>query len=54
MVFAILMFLTDQFFVLGMFFAVVTAFTWFVLPLGKGLTYLLTSPRINGDDPSVV
>lgn len=45
-VFAILMFLTDQFFVLGMFFAIVTAFTWFVLPVGKGLTYLLTSPRI--------
>ncbi len=45
-VFAILMFLTDQFFALGMFFAVLTAFTWFVLPLGKGLSYLFTSPRI--------
>jgi putative peptide zinc metalloprotease protein len=45
-VFAILMFLTDQFFVLGMFFAIMTGFTWFVLPLGKGLTYLFTSPRI--------
>ena len=45
-VLAILMFLTDQFFVLGMFFAVLTACTWFVLPLGKGLSYLLTSPRI--------
>jgi putative peptide zinc metalloprotease protein len=43
---AILMFLTDQFFVLGMFFAILTAFTWFVLPLGKGLSYLFTSPRI--------
>jgi putative peptide zinc metalloprotease protein len=45
-VIAILMFLTDQFFVLGMFFAILTAFTWFVLPLGKGLRYLFTSPRI--------
>jgi putative peptide zinc metalloprotease protein len=43
---AILMFLTDQFFVLGMFFALLTGFTWFVLPLGKGLSYLFTSPRI--------
>src|SRR4029078_10250917 len=43
---AILMFLTDQFFVLGMFFALLTGFTWFVLPLGKGLRYLFTSPRI--------
>ncbi|NOT96739.1 MAG: hypothetical protein HOP00_10580, partial [Nitrospira sp.] len=45
-VFAILMFLTDQFFVLGMFFAIMTGFTWFLMPLGKGLTYLFTSPRI--------
>lgn len=45
-VFAILMFLTDQFFVLGMFFAIMTGVTWFLLPLGKGLTYLFTSPRI--------
>ena len=45
-VFAILMFLTDQFFVLGMFFAIMTGFTWFLMPLGKGLSYLFTSPRI--------
>lgn len=45
-VIAILLFLTDQFFELGMFFAVLTAVTWFVLPLGKGLKYLFTSPRI--------
>lgn len=45
-VFAILMFLTDQFFVLGVFFALLTAITWFVLPLGKGVSYLFTSPRI--------
>lgn len=45
-VIAILLFLTDQFFMLGMFFAVLTAVTWFVLPLGKGLKYLFTSPRI--------
>jgi putative peptide zinc metalloprotease protein len=43
---AILLFLTDKLFVLGMFFAMLTAFTWFVLPLGKGLSYLFTSPRI--------
>ena len=45
-VFAILMFLTDQFFALGVFFALLTSITWFVLPLGKGLSYLFTSPRI--------
>lgn len=45
-VFAILMFLTDQLFVLGVFFAILTAFTWFVLPFGKGLSYLFTSPRL--------
>src|SRR4029079_3828273 len=44
---AILMFLTAQFFVLGMFFALLTGFTWFVLPSGKGLRYLFTSPRIH-------
>jgi len=43
---AILMFLTDKLFALGMFFALLTAFTWFLLPLGKGLSYLFTSPRI--------
>src|SRR5713101_2130408 len=43
---AILLFLTDKLFVLGMFFALLTAFTWFMLPLGKGLSYLFTSPRI--------
>ena len=45
-VFAILMFLTDQFFALGMFFALLTGVTWFLIPLGKGLSYLFTSPRI--------
>jgi putative peptide zinc metalloprotease protein len=45
-VFAILLFLTDKLFVLGVFFALLTAFTWFVLPMGKGLSYLFTSPRI--------
>ncbi len=43
---AILLYLTDQLFLLGVIFAVLTAGTWFVLPLGKGLTYLCTSPRI--------
>ncbi|MDH5639929.1 MAG: hypothetical protein OEY28_01440 [Nitrospira sp.] len=45
-VFAILLYLTDQLFLLGVVFAVLTAGTWFVLPLGKGVTYLFTSPRI--------
>jgi putative peptide zinc metalloprotease protein len=43
---AILLYLTDQLFVLGVVFAVLTAGTWFVLPLGKGMKYLFTSPRI--------
>jgi len=43
---AILLYLTDQLFLLGVVFAVLTAGTWFVLPLGKGVTYLFTSPRI--------
>ncbi|MGH2360095.1 MAG: hypothetical protein ACRDGM_06075, partial [bacterium] len=43
---AILLYLTDQLFVLGVLFAVMTAFTWFALPLGKGFKYLFTSPRI--------
>ncbi len=43
---AILLYLTDQLFVLGVIFAVVTAGTWFVLPLGKSIHYLFTSPRI--------
>lgn len=45
-VIAILLYLTDQLFVLGVLFAVLTGMTWFVLPLGKGITYLFTSPRI--------
>lgn len=43
---AILLYLTDQLFILGVAFAVLTAGTWFVLPLGKGMKYLFTSPRI--------
>lgn len=43
---AILLYLTDQLFVLGVVFAMLTATTWFIVPLGKGLTYLFTSPRI--------
>jgi len=43
---AILLYLTDQLFLLGVVFAVLTAGTWFVLPLGKGVNYLCTSPRI--------
>lgn len=43
---AILLYLTDQLFLLGVVFAVLTAGTWFVLPLGKGVNYLCTSRRI--------
>jgi putative peptide zinc metalloprotease protein len=43
---AILLYLADQLFLLGVVFAVMTVLTWFVLPLGKGLKYLFTSPRI--------
>ena len=43
---AILLFLTEQLVLLGVLFAAMTAFTWFVLPVGKGLSYLFTSPRI--------
>jgi putative peptide zinc metalloprotease protein len=43
---AILLYLAEQLFLLGALFALITVFTWFVLPLGKGLKYLFTSPRI--------
>jgi putative peptide zinc metalloprotease protein len=43
---AILLYLTDQLFMLGMMFAVMTGVTWFVLPVWKGMKYLCTSPRI--------
>ena len=43
---AILLYLTDQLFVLGVLFAIMTAVAWFVLPLGKGFKYLFTSPRL--------
>lgn len=43
---AILLFLTDQLFVLGVLFSVLTGVTWFLLPLAKGISYLFTSPRI--------
>jgi putative peptide zinc metalloprotease protein len=45
-VFAILLYLTDQLFVLGVLFALLTSVTWFIMPLGKGAKYLFTSPRI--------
>jgi len=43
---AIVLYLGDQLFLLGVLFAVLTVFTWFVLPLGNGLKYVFTSPRI--------
>lgn len=44
---AIALFLTDQLLLLGVVFAVLTGVTWFVLPLGRGIHYLFTSPRIH-------
>jgi putative peptide zinc metalloprotease protein len=43
---AILLYLADQLFLLGVLFAVMTILTWFALPLCKGLKYVFTSPRI--------
>ncbi len=43
---AILLYLTDQLFLLGMVFAILTGVSWFVLPVGKGVKYLCTSPRL--------
>lgn len=43
---AILLYLTDQLFVLGVVFAMLTAGTWFLWPLAKGVRYVTTSPRI--------
>jgi putative peptide zinc metalloprotease protein len=43
---AILLYLADQLFLLGVLFAVMTMFTWFVVPLGKGAKYVFSSPRI--------
>ncbi|HKY73437.1 MAG TPA: efflux RND transporter periplasmic adaptor subunit [Nitrospira sp.] len=43
---AIFLYLTDQLFLLGVVFGGMTFFTWFALPLGKGLKYLFTSPRL--------
>ncbi|SPP66888.1 efflux RND transporter periplasmic adaptor subunit [Nitrospira lenta] len=42
----ILLFLTDQLFLLGVIFAGLTACTWILFPLGKGLAFLFTSPRL--------
>jgi putative peptide zinc metalloprotease protein len=43
---AILLFLADYFFVLGIVLAAVAAIGWVVVPAAKGLAYLFTSPRI--------
>jgi putative peptide zinc metalloprotease protein len=42
----ILLFLGDWWFVLAVVFAAVTAVTWIGVPLGKGLVYLVSSPRL--------
>jgi len=42
----ILLFLTDQLLLLGLLFTCLTAFTWILLPLSKGLVFLATSPRL--------
>ncbi len=43
---AILLFLTDQFLMLGLIFAILTGLTWIAFPVGKGLGYLFGSPRL--------
>jgi len=43
---AILLFVAERFFLLGMIFAVLSAIGWAAVPVGKGLSFLLTHPRI--------
>jgi putative peptide zinc metalloprotease protein len=43
---AILLFLMDKFFVLGVLLASFAVVMWFLVPMAKGVNYLLTSPRI--------
>lgn len=43
---AILLFLMDRFFLLGVVFASMAAIGWVTVPLGKGLKFLFTHPRI--------
>jgi putative peptide zinc metalloprotease protein len=43
---AILLFVMDRFFLLGMVFAVAAAIGWATVPVGKGLKFLFTHPRI--------
>jgi putative peptide zinc metalloprotease protein len=43
---AILLFLMDRFFLLGVVFAVMAAIGWATVPVGKGLKFLFTHPRI--------
>jgi putative peptide zinc metalloprotease protein len=43
---AILLFLADQLFVLGIVFGAFTAGAWIIMPMAKGLAFLFNSPRI--------
>jgi putative peptide zinc metalloprotease protein len=43
---AILFFLTERFFLLGVIFAVMTGIGWAAVPLGKGVKFLMTHQRI--------
>ncbi|MBI4241067.1 MAG: PqqD family peptide modification chaperone [Candidatus Rokubacteria bacterium] len=43
---AILLFVMDRFFLLGMIFAALAAIGWAAVPLGKGLAFLFTHPRL--------
>ncbi len=43
---AILFFLAERFFLLGVIFAVLSAIGWAAVPVGKGLSFLFTHPRI--------
>ena len=45
-VIGILLFLTDQLLLLGVLFGCLTAFTWILLPLAKGVRFLVASPQL--------
>lgn len=45
-VIAIMLFIAGKFFVIGMLLAAMTAAAWLLFPLGKGLSFLFTHPRI--------
>lgn len=51
---AILLFMADRFLILGMVMAVVCAISWVVVPVGKFIHYLASSPRLARNRPRAV